>query len=130
VENIEYVAIVTGLALLQAFVFAIQVGSARVKYGINAPAITGAPEFERAFRVHQNTLEQLVILIPSLWMFALFWGQDIAAGLGLVFVIGRQIYRSAYVRDPAGRSMGFSIGAMATVILLLGGIVGAVMDLL
>jgi uncharacterized MAPEG superfamily protein len=130
VENVEYLTIVTGVALLQTFVFAIQVGSARVKYGIDAPAITGAPEFERTFRVHQNTLEQLVILIPSMWMFAQFWRPDIAAGLGLVFVIGRQIYRSAYIKDPSSRSMGFSIGAMATVILLLGGIIGAVMGLL
>jgi hypothetical protein len=117
------------MALLQVFIFAIQVGSARVKYGVNAPAITGAPEFERAFRVHQNTLEQLVILIPSMWMFAQFWRPEIAAGVGFVFVIGRQIYRNAYLNDPSGRSMGFSIGAMATVILLLGGVVGAVMGL-
>jgi len=101
-----------------------------VKYKINAPAVSGAPEFERAFRIHQNTLEQLIILIPSMWMFAQFWREDIAAGLGLVFVIGRQIYRGAYIKDPAGRSMGFSIGAMATVILLLGALVGAVMSLL
>ena len=126
----ELLVIVTSIALLQGFVFAIQVGSARVKYKINAPAVSGSPEFERAFRIHQNTLEQLVILIPSMWMFAQFWREDIAAGLGLVFVIGRQIYRGAYIKDPAGRSMGFSIGAMATVILLLGGLVGAVMNLL
>jgi glutathione S-transferase len=127
---VELLVVVTSIALLQAFVFAIQVGSARVKHGVNAPAITGAPEFERAFRVHQNTLEQLVILIPSMWMFAQFWRADIAAGLGLVFVIGRQVYRSAYLKDPSGRSMGFSIGALATVILLLGALIGAAMALI
>lgn len=126
----ELLVIVTSIALLQVFVFAIQVGSARVKYGVNAPAISGAPEFDRAFRAHQNTLEQLILLIPSMWMFAQFWRADIAAGLGLVFVVGRQIYRSSYIKDPAERSMGFSIGALATVILLLGGLVGAVMELL
>ena len=126
----EILVIVTSIILLQAFVFAIQVGSARVKYGVNAPAITGAPEFERAFRIHQNTLEQLIILIPSMWMFAQFWRPEMAAGIGLVFVVGRQIYRSAYLKDPGGRSMGFSIGALATVILLLGGLIGAVMGLL
>lgn len=126
----EILVIVTSIALLQVFVFAIQVGSARVKYGVNAPATSGAEEFERAFRVHQNTLEQLVILIPSMWMFAQFWRPDIAAGLGLVFVIGRQIYRSAYLKDPSGRSMGFSIGALATVILLLGALIGAAMALI
>jgi hypothetical protein len=121
---------VTCLILIQAFVFAIQVGQQRVKHGINAPAITGAPEFERAFRVHQNTLEQLIILIPALWIFASYWQAEVAAGIGFVFVIGRQIYRSAYLRDPAGRSAGFGIGAAATFILLLGGLAGAVMSLL
>ena len=66
----EYVAIVTCLALLQAFVFAVQVGQQRARHNVKAPAITGAPEFERAFRVHQNTLEQLIIVIPSLWIFS------------------------------------------------------------
>ncbi len=126
----EFLVIVTSIALLQMFIFAIQVGSARVKYHVDAPSISGAPEFERAFRVHQNTLEQLVILIPSMWMFAQFWPADIAAGLGLVFIIGRQVYRNAYIKDPGGRSMGFSIGALATVILLLGSLIGAAMALL
>ena len=126
----EYVAIVTTLALLQVFVFAIQVGSARVKTGVNAPAMSGAPDFDRAFRVHQNTIEQLIIFIPSLWMFAYFVRPDIGAGIGVVFIIARQIYRAAYVRDPAKRSMGFSLGALAMMTLLIGGLVGAVKGLL
>lgn len=126
----EYVAIVTTLGLLQAFYFAVLVGQQRVKHGISAPATTGHPDFERAFRVHQNTLEQLIIVVPGMWIFASYWRPEIAAGLGLVFIIGRQIYRSAYVGDPAKRSAGFSIGALATAILLLGSLVGAVMNLL
>lgn len=126
----ELVAIVTALALLQVFVFAIQVGQARVKHGVNAPATSGPPEFERVFRVHENTVEQLIIFVPSLWLFATYWRADVAAALGVVFIIGRQIYRSAYIGDPAKRSAGFSIGAIAMTILLLGGLVGAVMAML
>ena len=126
----EYVAIVTALALIQVFVFAVQVGAQRGKHGVKAPATSGPPEFERAFRVHENTVEQLVIFLPSLWLFATYWRADIAAGLGLLFVIGRQVYRGAYIRDPDKRSAGFGIGALATVILLLGGLVGAIMSLL
>ncbi len=126
----EYVAIVTALALLQVFLFAFQVGSARVKSGVRAPAISGSPEFDRAFRVHQNTVEQLIIFVPSLWMFAHFVRPDIGAGIGVVFIVARQIYRAAYISDPAKRSMGFSLGAVAMIILLVGGLVGAVMDLL
>ena len=126
----ELVAIVTALALLQVFVFAIQVGQARVKHGVNAPATSGPPEFERVFRVHENTVEQLIIFVPSLWLFATYWRADVAAALGMVFIIGRQVYRSAYIGDPAKRSAGFSIGAIAMTILLLGGLVGAVMAML
>ena len=125
----EYVAIVTCLALIQSFVFAIQVGQQRVKHDVRAPATTGAPEFERAFRVHQNTLEQLIIVIPALWIFASYWKAEVAAAIGLVFVISRQVYRNAYLADPAGRSTGFGIGAAAMIVLLLGGLVGAVMNL-
>ena len=126
----ELVAIITGLALLQVFYFAIQVGQQRIKHEVNAPAVAGAPGFDRAFRVHQNTIEQLIIFIPSLWMFAYFVRADVAAGLGLVFVIGRQVYRGAYVDDPSKRSVGFSIGALVMMILLIGGMVGAGIDLL
>ena len=126
----EYVAIITALALLQVFVFAVQVGQQRAKHGVKAPTTSGPPEFERAFRVHENTVEQLVIFLPSLWLFATYWRADIAAVLGLLFIIGRQVYRGAYMADPDKRSAGFGIGALATVILLLGGLVGAIMGLL
>ena len=126
----EYVAIVTGIALLQLFVFSVQVGKARVATGTAAPAMSGPPEFERAFRVHQNTVEQLIIFIPALWMFANFVRADVAAGLGLVFVIGRQIYRGSYMADPGKRTMGFGIGGLSMIILLIGAIIGAVMNVI
>ena len=126
----EYVAIVTTLALIQAFYFGVKVGLQREAHGINAPATSGHPDFERAFRVQQNTIEQLIVVVPGLWIFATYWQPEIAAGLGLVFVIGRQIYSSAYMGDPSKRTIGFSIGALATVILLVGSLVGAIMNLL
>ncbi len=126
----EYVAIVTGIALLQVFVFSVQVGKAREATGTPAPAMSGPPEFERAFRVHQNTIEQLVVFIPSLWMFANYVRPDVAAGLGLVFVIGRQIYRGAYMGDPGKRTLGFATGALSVMVLLIGGIGGAVMSVI
>ena len=126
----DYVAIVTILALIQAFVFALMVGKQRQAHGVSAPATTGAPEFERAFRVHQNTLEQLILVIPSLWIFATYWRPDVAAGLGFVYVIGRQMYQVSYMKDPAKRAPGFGIGWLATAVLMLGSLVGAVMNLL
>ncbi len=67
----EAVAIVTVVALAQFVFFSIQVGSMRGKHGVSAPAVTGHPEFERMFRIQQNTMEQLVAFIPALWIFAL-----------------------------------------------------------
>ena len=126
----EAAAIVTILIVLQTFWFAFQVGKARQKFGVSAPACSGDEGFERAYRVHQNSVEQLVLVLPSLWVFAWFVNGEVAAGLGVVYLIGRQIYRNAYVKDPRSRSAGFGIGALAFAVLALGGIAGAVMSLL
>lgn len=126
----EAIAIVTILAALQVFWFAFMVGSARVKTGVRAPACSGPPEFERANRVHLNTLEQYVLVIPAMWIFGLYVHDLIAAGLGLLFIIGRFVYRSAYLKDPKTRSAGFGIGAVAFAVLAIGGLIGAGMDLL
>ena len=124
----ELVAIVTGLALLQVIWFSIQVGQQRAKHGINAPAMSGHQDFDRMFRIHQNTIEQLVIFIPAMWLFGYYMHAQIAAGLGVVFIIGRQLYRNGYLGDPKGRAVGFGLGGLATLMLLLGGMVGAGMS--
>jgi glutathione S-transferase len=124
----ELIAIVTGLALLQVFVFAFQVGKKREEHGINAPATSGHPDFERMFRVHQNSIEQIVIFVPGLWMFGFYVNAQIGAGIGLLFVIARQIYRNAYLGDPKNRGKGFGFGALCMVVLLLGGMIGAGMS--
>ena len=120
----EAIAIVTALALLQAFVFAFLVGKARGTYNVPAPAMSGNENFEREFRVHQNTVEQLIIVIPTMWIFGTFVHVMTAAGLGLVFVISRFIYRKAYLADPGSRSTGFTIGAICEMTLILGSLIG------
>ena len=124
-----YVDIVTALALLQFISFAYQVGGARAKYGVKAPAASGNEVFERYFRVQQNTLEQLVVFIPGLYMFSRYFNPLWAAGLGVVYLIGRQLYASAYVKDPAKRGAGFALTFLPNVTLLLGGLIGAVLHL-
>ena len=127
-ELMEPIAIVTVLALLQLFIFAFQVGKQRAKHGIKAPAISGDADFERMFRVHQNTLEQLVVFIPALWLFGYYVHALIGAGIGLVFIIARFVYRGSYLKDPSTRTAGFGIGALAMMVLLLGGLIGAVVS--
>lgn len=124
----EAIAIVTILALVQVFVYAFQVGQARVKYEVSAPNIMGNPDFERAFRVHQNTVEQLIIFVPALWMFGYYVNALIGAGVGLVFIIARLIYRNAYLGDPNARGRGFGLGAAAMAVLLIGGLIGAALS--
>lgn len=126
----EPIAIVTVLVALQTVAFAFLVGKQRVKHGVKAPTIGGDPEFERAFRVHQNTVEQLVVFLPALWIFGYYVHAPTGAGLGLVFVIARFIYRGSYLKDPSSRGPGFGIGMIATAILLFGGLVGAIRSLL
>ena len=118
-------AIVTALALIQFIILGVRVGQARGQYGVEAPATTGHPVFERHFRVHQNTLEQLIVFIPALWLFAYYVNNRLAAVLGLVFIVGRQLYANGYVADPKQRSTGFGLSMVSSSLLLLGGLLGA-----
>jgi glutathione S-transferase len=121
-----YVDIVTALALLQFLVFGIRVSRARTRYGVPAPAITGNAVFECYFRVQQNTLELLIIFIPALYLFSRYFNPAVAAGLGVVYLVGREIYAAGYVKEPKKRSAGFLLSAIPIVILLVGAAVGAV----
>ena len=116
----RWVAIVTILALLTYFWMGLQVGRARSKSGIAAPSMTGDPILERTIRVHYNTLEWLPIFLTSLWLFALYWNELVAAGVGVVWIVGRVLYARGYVADPAKRETGFLIQTVATAILLFG----------
>ncbi len=124
-----YVDIVTALALLQFVYFGIQVGRARERFGVKAPAITGNDQFERSFRVQQNTLESIVVFLPSLYLFSRYFNPLWAAGLGVVYLIGRQVYAAAYVKDPAKRSLGYGLTVLPILALLVGGLIGAVLKI-
>jgi uncharacterized MAPEG superfamily protein len=113
-------ALVTILALLVYLFMGIQVARARGKSGIEAPAMIGDPMLERANRVHINTLEWLPLFLAGLWLFAIYWNELVAAGLGLVWILGRLLYSSGYMADPARRSLGYLIQALAGLVLLLG----------
>lgn len=119
------VFVVMLLALLEYFGFSIAVGRARYRYGVKAPATAGNEDFERVYRVQMNTLELLAIFLPSLWAFALFVSPMWAAGLGVVFIIGRFMYFTGYVKAADKRSAGFGLSMFPTLFLLLGGLFGA-----
>jgi glutathione S-transferase len=121
-----YTALVTCLAILFYFLTAVQVAKARAKFGIKAPAIIGSADFERVFRVQMNTLEWLPIFLPSLWLFAIYVSDPIAALLGLVWIAGRILYLTGYSQAAAKRGPGFGIQASAAIILWVGALGGIV----
>jgi uncharacterized MAPEG superfamily protein len=121
---VEPVVVVILLALAQYMVLAGLVGRARAKYGIRAPATTGNEAFERVFRTHQNTLENLVIFIPAVWIFAAYLSPAWAAGLGAVFLLGRIEYARGYIAAAQRRSIGAGISGLVLIALVVGGLVG------
>jgi glutathione S-transferase len=116
----HFTALVTCLAIALYFFTSIRVAKARAAFGIKAPAITGHADFERVFRVQMNTLEWMPIFLPSLWLFAIYISDPIAAVIGLVWIAGRILYMTGYSQAAEKRGRGFGVQAMATGILWLG----------
>ena len=123
-------ALVTCLVLILMIVLAAKVGMARQKHKIFAPAISGNADFERVFRVHMNTLENLVVFLPAMWMFAYFVSPVWAAGLGAVWIIGRIIYALSYYRDVNKRGPGFLTNFLVQLVLIVGSLYVIVSNLL
>ena len=116
----HFTALVTCLAISLYFFTSIRVSQARATFGIKVPSITGNPDFERVFRVQMNTLEWMPIFLPSLWLFAIYVSDPIAAAIGLVWIGGRILYMTGYSQAAERRGRGFGIQAMATGILWVG----------
>ncbi len=110
-----WVDVVTMLALIEYFYFIYEVGRARTRYGVRAPATTGHDTFERYFRVQQNTLESLIMFLPSMWLAVRYWYPTYVAAIGAVFLIGRAIYFFAYVREPKRRTLGMVLTTLPIV---------------
>src|SRR2546430_7829350 len=118
-----YVHIIVGLALVEFLWFGFAVAKARGRYKVAAPAVTGNEIFERYLRVQMNTLEQLVVFIPSILLFSQYMSPYIAAALRVFFLIWRLAYFFTSVKDPKSRELGcgLTIGPNA---ILPGGAIG------
>lgn len=121
-------AVVTILALLLFFYMGTRVAAARGKHGIKAPAMTGHPEMDRAVRVHMNTLEQLVVFLPLLWLATAYfhWLGWLPAAIGAIWIVGRLMYMQSYMADPDKRGTGFGITFLAQAVLLIMAIAGII----
>ena len=119
-ERYYFVSIVTLLVGLMCFGMALIVAQAHTKTGIRPPAMTGHPHLEQAFRAHANTLEWIPIVLPAMWLFAIYWSAVWAAWLGLAWIAGRIVYFAGYLSDPEKRYPGFFIQSFAVTALVLG----------
>lgn len=124
-----FTAIVVILSLFVYIWVAMQVGAARGKYNVPAPLVDGPPEFQRVFRVHMNTLEQLILFLPAVVIFAAAWGDHVTAVIAAAWPIGRVLYAVRYYKAAEKRGPGFGISFLSSMALLIGGLIGAVMHL-
>ena len=115
----ELIALIILLALAQYVYFSLRVGAARARFGVDAPRTSGDDRWERLYRVQMNTLEQLAVTLPAMWLCAYYYKPMVAAGLGLLFFLGRLLYRVAYMRDPGSRGPGMIIGFFANIAMII-----------
>ena len=113
----EPVVIVILLAVVEVIVLGLRAGMARGRAGVKAPAVTGDEVFERHFRVHYNTIEQMILFVPGIWFFAEYVSVNWAAG--------RALYAMSYVKDPESRGAGMMLSVLPCWVLVLGALGGA-----
>jgi hypothetical protein len=126
----SWTAIVTCFALVLYLVLVVRVTLARGRYNIIAPATTGHPVFERLLRIQANTGEQMLLFLPSLWLFSFYLSALWASVLGLVWILARAAYAVVYETNPEKRAIPFGLAFAATTILLVGGLIGSLLSLL
>lgn len=124
-----WIHLVILLAILQLLVFVVLVGKARDRFKVAAPAISGHEGFERYYRVQMNTIEMLVMFIPSILLAATYWSPYLMAVLGLSYLIGRVLFFRAYVTSQK-RTIPFMMGFIPILLFLILGILGSVRALI
>jgi glutathione S-transferase len=129
-KELFYTMLVTIVSLLVYFTQGIMVGVARSKFKVSPPTTTGNPDFERYFRVHYNTLEQLPIFLATLWIFALTINVTAANILGLVWSLARIAFAYGYYKEAGLRRPGGVVSSIVGIILIIGSIIGITMGIM
>lgn len=129
-SNFIYPSLVTVASLIVYLILSINVGRARAKYKIVPPTTTGNPDFERYYRVQQNTVEQIILFLPALWIFAIFVSPIWASIIGAIWPIGRIVFALGYYKKAEARFAGFGLTVLPSIILLIGSLIGLIRWLL
>jgi glutathione S-transferase len=121
----EALALVTVIAMAQVMVFQGRVARARNTFSVQGPATSGHPMWERYNRIHLNTIENLVVFLPLLWVCGFFFNALAAAALGAAFIVARVIYARGYLSEPPSRrAAGAWLTSLVLAFLALGSLVG------
>ena len=129
-HDFRWPALITLGAVVLMFVMAANVGRARGKYGIPAPATGGNPDFERVFRVQMNTLENAMMFLPALWVYAAFVSEVWAAAIGVTWLVARVWYAISYQKAAGLRGPAFVLSMLCVTVLTLGGAWGIIKSVL
>jgi len=123
-------ALITLATSFLLFSCAAYVGRCRIRFGIQAPATSGHPQFEIAYRIQMNTIENTLAFLPVLWVFAVSLSSLWATVFGGLWLLGRIWYALAYARDPKTRGGGFMLSMLCFGALGVGGAWGVVCGLI
>lgn len=126
----HYTFLIILIALVQYLYFTGKVGFSRGKYNVSAPKTVGDEVWERIFRVQQNTMEQLIVFIPGMLMFAHFVSELWVILPGVVFIVGRAVFSQRYVADPSSRGVGVVMSFFSNIALVLGAIIGLALKMM
>lgn len=122
-----YPGILSSVALLVYYFTLFKAGMARVRFKIPAPLHEGPEEYVRYVRVHQNTLEHLVLFLPGLWLFSFAVDPIWAAGIGTIWPIARLGYALGYYKSADQRRISLYISMPVIYTFVLGSLIGFVL---
>jgi len=119
-------AFVTLVDMAIYFALTFNVGRARSKYKVQAPATDGPDAFQRVLRVQENTVEQLALHLPLLWIAAFAMDDIFAAAFGAIWAFSRVIYARGYYQKAKRRHKGFLIGMLVNIVLFIGALTSVI----
>lgn len=123
-EDYAYPGMLSAIALLVYYYTLFKSGMARVRFKVPAPSHEGPEAYIRHVRAHQNTLEHLVLFLPGLWLFSFAVSPLWAAGIGLLWPVGRVWYAIGYYQAAEKRSLGLYLSMPPIYIFVIGSLIG------